>query len=107
MVERHDDETGDLEAPSRRERRQRRKEQHRGSTILVLGILGLALCFLLGIFAWVMGNEDLKKMRAGRMDRSGQGLTEAGRICGIVAVLLQIPGIIIFILLSMGTVVSQ
>jgi len=104
MVERYDDETGDLEAPSRRERRQPRVEQHRGSTILVLGILGLMMCFILGIFAWVMGNEDLQKMRAGRMDRSGQGLTEAGRICGMVAVLWQIFGILIFILISAGSV---
>lgn len=105
MVERYDDETGDLEAPSRRER-EPRKEQHRGSTILVLGILGLVLCFLLGIFAWVMGNEDLQKMRAGRMDRSGKGLTEAGRICGMIAVLWQVFLVIIIILMTAGTAVG-
>jgi hypothetical protein len=103
MVEHHDNETGDLEAPSRRGHRQRRMEEHRGSTILVLGILGLVVCFILGIFAWTMGNEDLQKMRAGRMDRSGKSLTEAGKICGMVAVLWQIFGILIFILVTAGS----
>jgi hypothetical protein len=103
VAERYDDGTGDPETPSHHERRRPRTQQHRGSTILVLGILGLAVCFILGIFAWTMGNEDLQKMRAGRMDRSGQGLTEAGRICGMVAVLWQVFGILIFILVTAGS----
>lgn len=61
---------------------------HRGVLILVLGILGLVCCFILGIIAWVMGNTDLQEMRAGRMDPSGEGLTQAGRICGIISVVL-------------------
>lgn len=43
---------------------------HRGVTILVFGILGLLVCQLLGIAAWVMGNEDLREMDAGWMDPS-------------------------------------
>jgi len=34
---------------------------HRGVLILVLGILGIVCCFILGIIAWVMGNNDLKE----------------------------------------------
>jgi len=72
---------------------------HRGVLILVFGILGLVICVIFGIAAWVMGNSDLAAMRAGEMDRSGEGLTNAGRICGIVACCLAILAIVIWILL--------
>jgi len=71
---------------------------HRGVMILVFGILGLLCCIVFGIVAWVMGNGDLKEMDAGRMDPSGRGLTQAGKICGIVSVALQIVGIVIGLL---------
>lgn len=74
-------------------------QPHRGVMILVLGILGLLLCFILGIIAWVMGNGDLRQMDAGLMDPSGRGLTQAGKILGIVACGLQILGIVIWVLL--------
>lgn len=79
---------------------------HRGTLILVLGIVSIACCcFICGIVAWVMGNKDLKQMAAGTMDRSGEGLTRAGKICGLVSVILAIVGIVIqliFILLWFG-----
>jgi len=68
-------------------------EPHRGAVVLVLGILGIVVCFILGIVAWVMGNTDLQKMENGQMDREGEGLTKAGKICGIVSVVLGIIGI--------------
>jgi hypothetical protein len=68
---------------------------HRGVLILVLGILGLVCCFILGIVAWIMGNTDLREMDAGRMDPSGRGLTQAGKICGIISVVLGIVGLAI------------
>jgi hypothetical protein len=71
---------------------------HRGTTILVLGILGLVCCFICGIIAWVMGNTDIKSMNSGMMDPSGRGLTQAGKICGIISVVLAIVGIVIWLL---------
>ena len=68
---------------------------HRGVLILVLGILGIVCCFICGIVAWVMGNKDLQEMAAGRMDREGQGLTQAGKICGMISVILAIIGLVI------------
>lgn len=61
---------------------------HRGATILVLGILGLVLCPILGLIAWIMGNGDLREMNQGNMDPEGRGLTTAGRICGMISILL-------------------
>jgi len=68
---------------------------HRGGAVLALGILGLVVCFICGIIAWAMGSADLREMRAGRMDRSGEGLTNAGKICGIVATILAVVGLVI------------
>lgn len=73
---------------------------HRGTLILVLGILGLVICQPIGIAVWVMGSGDLKQIDAGQMDPSGRGLTSAGRICGIVATILLILGDIAGILLA-------
>lgn len=74
-------------------------EPHRGTLVLVLGILGLVVCVILGIVAWVMGNGDLRKMDAGQMDPSGRGLTQAGRVCGMISVILAIVGFAIWALM--------
>ena len=66
---------------------------HRGGAILALGIIGIVLCFITGIIAWVMGSNDLKEMDAGTRDRDGYSLTKAGMICGIIGVVLSILGI--------------
>lgn len=76
---------------------------HRGTTVLVLGICSLVIggCgigIILGIVAWVMGNDDLREMDAGRMDPSGRDATQAGRICGMVSVGLAAVGILVGIL---------
>ena len=72
---------------------------HRGTLILILGILGIVCCFICGIIAWVMGNGDLREMAAGRMDPSGEGLTKAGKICGMISVMLQIIGFVVCLLI--------
>ncbi len=63
--------------------------------ILTFGILGLLCCGLFGIAAAIMGTNDLKEMAAGRMDRSGEGLTRVGQILGFVAIGLWIVGVIV------------
>jgi len=105
----------DREAPRRREpdrrsrddydvdyddrpRRPRRRDllPHRGSTVLTLGILSLVLCGpVLGPIAWIMGNQDMIEIRAGRMDPEGESPTNAGRICGMIATILGIIGLVI------------
>jgi uncharacterized membrane protein len=76
---------------------------HRGTLILVLGILGLVVCAPLAIAAWVMGSGDLKQMDAGTMDPGGRGNTQAGKICGIIGTILMVIGIIVLgILFTIG-----
>jgi hypothetical protein len=67
-------------------------EPHRGVVVLVLGILSLVLGALglpLGIAAWIMGTRDMKKMTERSMDPEGRGLTQAGRICGVVGTIVS------------------
>jgi len=76
-------------------RRRRDAVPHRGGLILTLGILSLVCCWpICGPIAWVMANNDLREIRAGCMDPEGEGLTNAGRICGIVGICLGIVGLI-------------
>ena len=54
-------------------------EPHRGTLILVLGILSLVMCgFFTGIPAWIMGRNDLRKIKAGLMEPEGEGSTKGG-----------------------------
>jgi hypothetical protein len=71
---------------------------HRGATVLVLGILGIVLCFICGIIAWIMGQGDLKEMSQGQRDPEGYGLTRAGMICGIVGTGLAVVGLLWWII---------
>jgi len=59
-------------------------QPHRGTLILVFSILSWFICIIFGIVAWVLANNDLAEMQAGRMDPSGEGLTKAGKIISIV-----------------------
>jgi hypothetical protein len=87
----HDDDYDDYDDDRARRRRRRDLAPHRGSTILTLGILSLVICGpILGPIAWVMGSTDLAEMRQGRMDPDGEGTTNAGRICGMIASILSI-----------------
>ena len=76
----------------------RRTQTHRGVAVLILGILGIALCLICGIIAWVMGKNDLKEMDAGVMDPAGRGMTKAGKICGMIGVILQCVALVFQIL---------
>ncbi len=67
-------------------------EPHRGALILTFGILSIVCCFPFGIAAWIMGNNDMQQIQAGIMDPSGKGITNAGKICGIVGTVIAIIG---------------
>ena len=73
---------------------------HRGTLILVLGILSLVVCAFLGIPAWIMGNNDLAAMNAGQMDPAGRSTTNAGRICGMIGTILLILSVLLVIAVS-------
>ncbi len=78
---------------------QPRLKPDRGTVILVLGILGIVVCIICGIVAWVMANTDLREMDEGIMDSIGRSNTQTGRILGIVSVILNGVGIIVGIIM--------
>jgi hypothetical protein len=69
-----------------------------GTTILVLGILGLVFCQIFGPFAWVMGNKAVAAIDAGRADPAERSNANVGRILGIIGTVFLVLGII-FVLL--------
>jgi hypothetical protein len=75
------------------------QRQHaQGTTILVLGILSLAICGLLGPFAWSMGQRALREIDSDPSTTySNRGQVNAGRICGIVSTCLLAVGVLIAI----------
>jgi hypothetical protein len=77
-------------------------EPHRGTLILVLGILSLVLCAFTAIPAWIMGKGDLAKIKDGIMDPEGQGMTKAGMICGMICCIIYAVLIGLIILLILG-----
>jgi hypothetical protein len=76
---------------------------HRGTLILVLGILGLIVCAPLAIVAWILGANDIKEIDAGTMDPAGRGTTNVGKILGIIGtVLFAISLIAVILLVALG-----
>jgi predicted Zn finger-like uncharacterized protein len=66
---------------------------HRGALVLILGIMGIiTTCPIPSLMAWMMGTHDLEEMQAGRVDSSGQALTQAGRVLGMIFSILYIVG---------------
>jgi hypothetical protein len=78
---------------------------HRGTLILVFGILGLVMCAIFGIVAWVMANTDLEAMDRGEMDTAGRDQTQTGKILGIIGTVLLGIGVLVgigFVVLAVG-----
>ena len=83
------------------------QEDSQATTVLVLGILSLVLCQILGPIAWVMGNNELAGIDAGRRPPQNRGTAQAGRILGIISTVLMIIGVaFLFIVLVIGLVAS-
>ena len=68
---------------------------HRGGLVLTFGLLGVLLFAPLGIVAWILGNKDLHAMGSGNMDPSGEGMTTAGKVLGIISTVLMVVGLLV------------
>ena len=62
---------------------------HRGVMLLVFGLLGTPV-WIFGAVAWVLGDRDLKAMAEGKRDPSGERLTKAGKVLGIVGLVMNL-----------------
>jgi hypothetical protein len=63
-----------------------------GTSVLILGILGIALCALCAPVAWVKGNSYVQTCAAMGVRPSGAGTV--GRILGIVGTMFLILGVL-------------
>lgn len=82
-------------------------EESQATIILVLGILGLVICGLLGPVAWVMGNNEVQAIDAGRRPPENRQMANIGRILGIIATALIVLGILFFIVvIGIGGIAS-
>lgn len=79
-------------------------EQSQATTILVLGILGIVICGILAPFAWSMGNKELAAIDAGRRPPENRGTANAGKILGIIGTVLLAIGVVVILLLVIGTI---
>jgi len=70
------------------------------TTIFVLGLLGLLLCQILGIIAWVQGNTYLESCR--RLGVQPDGMAVAGRILGIIATIILILSVTVGVLVGIA-----
>jgi hypothetical protein len=66
-----------------------------GTTVLVLGILGVAICGVLAPVAWIMGSNALREIDRNPTAYSNRATVQAGRILGIVGTALWILGIVL------------
>ena len=89
--------------------------QHpQGTTILVLGIVGLALTFicgfgaLLGPFAWAMGTKALREIDSNpSVTYTNRGNVSAGRILGIITTALLAIGVLLLVIIVIATAASS
>jgi predicted Zn finger-like uncharacterized protein len=109
-----EDDSDDEDRPRRSSGRNLRKSRrirrnnlppHKGVIILILGIVGLVAFPILCPIAWIMGNIDIKEIRAGRMDPEGESMTNIGRILGMVGTILHGLAIIAFCLFYLIVIV--
>jgi len=77
-----------------------------GTTVLVLGILGLVVCFIAGIVGLVIGNKALKEIDANPGAYNNRQNVVVGRILSIIGIVLQVLGIalyVLFVVIAIGT----
>ncbi len=72
------------------------REPEGAVTIFVLGLLGLLMCQVLGVIAWIQGNEY--KQRCRELGVRPDSLTEAGWVLGIIATLILVGALLLTML---------
>jgi TRAP-type C4-dicarboxylate transport system permease small subunit len=77
-------------------------EASQATTALVLGILGIICCQPLGIFAWVMANNELTAIRSGLRNPENHGLATAARVLGIIGTAFLAIGVVVAIVAITG-----
>lgn len=75
--------------------------------IMVLGIVSLFTCFILGIIAVVKAKPVLEEMDANPGMYTNRGSVAAGRICGIISIVLQVIGVLMYVIFGVILVAAN
>lgn len=75
-------------------------EHPQGTTVLVLGILGLVCCSLLAPVAWYMGQKTLKEIDASPTTYTNRQTVNIGRILGIIGTVLVIAVAVLYLFIG-------
>jgi hypothetical protein len=78
-----------------------------GTTVLVLGIVGLVVCFIAGIIAVVMGNRALKEIDANPAAYSNRQSVVIGRVLGIISIVWQVLALVAYIIVIVVAIGSS
>lgn len=77
------------------------------TTILVLGIVGIACCGLAGILAFFRGRRALRDIDDGLYSAEDRGTIKAGYICGIVSLCMSGVAILFYLALFVVGIISS
>jgi len=64
------------------------------TNVLIFGVLGIALCQLLGPVAWSMANKELLRIDLGEADPTKRGTVMAGKILGVISTVMMSLGVV-------------
>ena len=82
-------------------------EDSKAKVALGLGILGLVICQILGPIAWVMGNNEVNAIDAGKRNPANRSTAQAGKILGIIGTVFLIIGVaVLFFFLVIGLIAA-
>ena len=96
---RNDDDDDDLDDFERPLRRRHTLPPNRGGLIMALGLVSLiggwlfCLPIVVGPAAWYMAQMDLRAIRDGYMDSTGESMVRTGQVCGIISTVILIVGV--------------
>ena len=80
---------------------------HKGALLLVFGILGVMLCPIFSIVAWIMGHGELAAIKRGEVDPGGKGLALAGYVLGIVGTIILLLQLLFFVGMFSLMIISE
>jgi hypothetical protein len=79
-----------------------------GVAVLVLGILGIVVCGICAVIAWVMGNKAIKEIDANPTAYNNRQMVNVGRILGMVGTIIWGAFIVIYVVvIIVGVVAAQ
>lgn len=83
-------------------------EHPQGTTVLVLGLVGMLMCQLVSPVAWVMGGKARREAKANPGRYSNEGLITAGWVMGIIGSVIMILVVLMFVaLMVIGFIAAE